>query len=871
MRLPIISKRYSKTSNEVLWLGFALLTILIAFGYIAIHTAKERQIESWRRQLDSVTLTLALQTSQSIDTATVVLDTVYSAVQKYNIQDEEDFRKKMSTKEIFDVLQNRKMGLNHIDVVAVVANNGDNLNFSRFYPITPINLAERDYFKAHKEDPNLPLYISAPVKNKGNGKWTFYVTRRVSNSAGEFLGLVIVGLSVDYLTDFYSQVSQNLGSGITINLIRKDLTLIARYPNKDEVIGEKINQGAAYKVVNEQNKESGIMELHNARTSTGQDEPRLASVRVVKKYPLINVIVVPMDVVLSSWYKISAQIAFITLMGVLAIIVGIRYFLHAIQIKEEGIKQLEELKISAENANQTKSKFLAIMSHEIRTPLNGILGMAQILLNQKISNDDRQHYVKTIINSGNILQTLLNDILDFSKVEAGKIELLESPVNPKLLIQETVDLFTELAKQKKLDLTLSFMVPENQYYLLDSIRLRQMLSNLTTNAIKFTDKGSIHISANEVLRDGAKAILEFKVTDTGRGISVADQALLFKSFSQITPNHQELQTGSGLGLSIVASLVDVMGGVYGVDSELGKGSTFWFRIPVKYLDFNVEDQTHTSLEAPLNEVSVKNTDFAGRVLIAEDNATNRQVLSAMVRNLLPNVIIDEAVNGLEALNAVTSFPNYDIVFMDIQMPVMDGMMASQKIREHQKVSGLKKIPIVAVTAYAYAEDRSKYLNMGMDFLAKPIELNKLKICINNWILKKGNVVFMEEEQPEDITLLVFNKKQMLERLGGDYRLAASMIQSATHEMPKYVNHLYKAINEGDWMQTKSILHTLKGLIMQIGGDVLAKEITRLEEVLRNGGYIHEDNINHLEKVYAVLKEEMIKDGIVSVSSLYPQE
>ena len=206
MRLPIISKRYSKTSNEVLWLGFALLTILIAFGYIAIHTAKERQIESWRRQLDSVTLTLALQTSQSIDTATVVLDTVYSAVQKYNIQDEEDFRKKMSTKEIFDVLQNRKMGLNHIDVVAVVANNGDNLNFSRFYPITPINLAERDYFKAHKEDPNLPLYISAPVKNKGNGKWTFYVTRRVSNSAGEFLGLVIVGLSVDYLTDFYSQV-----------------------------------------------------------------------------------------------------------------------------------------------------------------------------------------------------------------------------------------------------------------------------------------------------------------------------------------------------------------------------------------------------------------------------------------------------------------------------------------------------------------------------------------------------------------------------------------------------------------------------------------------------------------------------------------
>ena len=209
--------------------------------------------------------------------------------------------------------------------------------------------------------------------------------------------------------------------------------------------------------------------------------------------------------------------------------------------------------------------------------------------------------------------------------------------------------------------------------------------------------------------------------------------------------------------------------------------------------------------------------------------------------------------------------------MDIQMPVMDGMTASQKIREYQRANHLQKTPIIAVTAYAYAEDRSKYLSMGMDFLAKPIELNKLKTCLNNWLFKKETPIYMEENVAHQNTVLIFNKAQMLERLGGDQRLASSIIHSATQEMPKYIEHLHVAIREDDWVQVKSIVHTLKGLIMQIGGDVLARDIVKLEDILRNGGYIHQDNVTHIEREYALLKEEMIKDGIVSVSSLYPQE
>jgi CheY-like chemotaxis protein len=466
----------------------------------------------------------------------------------------------------------------------------------------------------------------------------------------------------------------------------------------------------------------------------------------------------------------------------------------------------------------------------------------------------------------------LNDILDFSKVEAGKIELVDSPVNPQILIQETIDLFSELAHKKNLEIQHVWLGPENQYYLADPLRLRQMLSNLTSNAIKFTDEGYIQITAKELYREGDRAFLEFAVKDTGMGISEADQSLLFKSFSQIISNQRAIQSGSGLGLSIVASLVDVMGGVYGVESSLGKGASFWFRIPVKCLENYAQPEIKHEDEFFVDDTSIKYANFIGRILIAEDNLTNRQVLKAMVSNLLPKVIIDEVENGSEALEAVKMNSHYDLIFMDIQMPIMDGMVASQKIREYQRLNNLLRVPIVAVTAYAYADDRAKYLSLSMDFLAKPIGLHKLKICIDNWLFKQETDKEIASESPIEISQdQIFNKQAMLDRLGGDQRLAVSIIESATQEMPKYIDLLYTAIQEDDWIQVRSIMHTLKGLIMQIGGDVLAKDIMHFESILRSGAYIDIDHVRSIEKEYALLKEEIIKDGMVSIASIYPQK
>ena len=861
MKFPFFSKNYGQTTKKVIWLGLGLILTLILFGYIAIETARLRQTESWERQIESITLSLSIQTSQSIDTGYIVLDTLVSAIKKYEFKDEEDFRKKMSTKEVFDILQNRKMGLSQIGVVSIIGANGDNLNFSRFYPVSGINLSERDYFKAQKENPNLPIYISNSVKNKGNGKWTFYLSKRINDNQGRFVGVVLVGFSVDYLTEFYETIAENLGPGVTINLFNDNFELLARYPSKDAAIGIRVTEGAAYQIIEVQKKKSGILQLNNVRVTTGIAEPRLSSVRLVEKYPLINVIIVPMDVVLSGWYKVAYQIAFVILSGILAIVIGMRYFVRALNFQEVNMQELEELKTSAETANQTKSKFLATMSHEIRTPLNGILGMAQILLNQKVSDFDKNQHIQTIINSGKTLQTLLNDILDFSKVEAGKIELFESPIVPTDLIQETMDLFSELAKSKNLELIKVWLGPNHQMYLADPVRLRQMLSNLANNAIKFTDEGFVRIAAKEVTREGDRAVLEFAVTDSGMGIDEENQKLLFKSFSQVNVTNKSIQTGSGLGLSIVANLVNLMNGVYGVESTIGKGSTFWFRIPVKCLERDeVPHQT--------NEVAILNHENAsemeesiGKVLIAEDNQTNRLVISAMIKSIAPNMIVEEVSNGKIALETYIKSPDYDLILMDIQMPEMDGIEATYKIREHQRNHGLKKIPIVAVTAYAYAEDRSKYLSLGMDFLAKPIEISELKKILTIWLPKTDRILASTNSQHENV-LQIFDKEGMVIRLGGDRRLAVNIILSAIQEMPKFIDQLYSAITEGNWVEAKSITHTLKGLFAQIGANYLSNEFLQLDNLLKQGKFVDSSKISEIEKDYKIFLEVLMKENMI---------
>jgi PAS domain S-box-containing protein len=405
--------------------------------------------------------------------------------------------------------------------------------------------------------------------------------------------------------------------------------------------------------------------------------------------------------------------------------------INLIDITERKIREndLTLAKEAAEAANIAKSRFLATMSHELRTPMNGILGMAQMLLSPKLEDAVRQDYARTVLNSGQTLLTLLNDILDLSKVEAGKIALESTVFDPSQIIQETKVLFAETAAGKDLKIVTGDYQPVGQRYLGDPYRLRQMISNLVGNAIKFTKQGQISIAAQEIKRDGQSTVIEFSVTDTGIGILDDDRRLLFQPFSQTDSSTTRKYGGTGLGLSIVSSLAKLMGGEVGVDSRPGQGSRFWFRIQAKLVEAG---QDSRQSERPQFSGSATESQLTGRVLVAEDDRTNRKVVEALLNKLGLTAVFAE--DGQQALDAVTQGDTSDLILMDIHMPVMDGHLATEKIRQWEAENGQPRRPIIALTADAFETDHQLCLAAGMDdFLTKPIAIGTLREVLGKWL------------------------------------------------------------------------------------------------------------------------------------------
>lgn len=378
-------------------------------------------------------------------------------------------------------------------------------------------------------------------------------------------------------------------------------------------------------------------------------------------------------------------------------------------------EELVKARDTAEAAVEAKAAFLANMSHELRTPMNAVIGFSNLLLEESLTPDQKD-YIDRIRVGGEVLLALINDILDISKMEKKKVELEYLPLSLRALVNESLDLVVVKARDKGLNLafTINYGTPDT--IVGDQGRLRQVLVNLLSNAVKFTDVGEVSVSISAKLNEGNRHQILFTVRDTGRGIPGDKMGMLFQPFSQVEASLSRQRGGTGLGLAISKRLVELMGGEIWVESQPGKGSIFSFTIEAEVVQGETANSV-SKIKAVSENLAEK---IPLRILVAEDNPSNQKVMVEMLKR--KGYRADMAADGIEVLQAFERQP-YDLVFMDVRMPEMDGLLATREIRRRWPDNGPK---IIAITAYALEGDREKCIEAGMDdYISKPVKLEEL--------------------------------------------------------------------------------------------------------------------------------------------------
>ncbi|MCY6354162.1 ATP-binding protein [Clostridium sp. ZS2-4] len=514
-------------------------------------------------------------------------------------------------------------------------------------------------------------------------------------------------------------------------------------------------------------------------------------------------------------------------------IIGAGVLIVDITEKQNRRKEIIEANKKATAANRAKSQFLANMSHEIRTPMNGIIGLIDLMLKTEL-NEEQVKMMNTAKDAASILLDIINDILDFSKIESGKFKIIYKPFNFYQLINEIKNVFFVKKNQKNIHIEYDIDKGINTYLIGDKLRLKQILINLIGNAFKFTEKGKIIVRVQREYMEfnlSDEILLKFEVIDTGIGIPEEQIDNIFESFTQVEETHEKKYSGTGLGLAITKQLVEAMGGKITVNTKLNVGSTFSFFILFKeiknYMSQEIMEKQND--EYILEDYYKYTKDKNIKILVAEDNQINQILMEKLINiNRWSCKIVQ---NGKEAIEILEK-EDFDIILMDISMPVMNGIEAAKIIKNNKK---WKNIPIIALTAHALIEDKEKFLGLGMsDYLSKPVDSKKLYFSILknlNLLNDLKNFKAVDIEKKQDYSKI--DKLQKLQRfeniLDGDKKLVLELSEKLIHMFSEeQMKELADMANLNSFKELKERTHKLKGAVLNFELTSIYKRLNEID-------------------------------------------